>query len=120
MPVGAEGLTYAQQRAIDPKVCRQIQDACAVDIISSAFRRAQFDITVAEDTPTCGPLDHDIIAAFLEALRDGSLAGIDVIVPTRRAELLVALVKRYQELTAIAPTGIGFKRRRKPKRTVAA
>lgn len=119
-PVSTEGLTYEQQRAIDPKVCRLIQDACAVDIISSAFRRAQFDITVAQDTPTCGPLDHAIIDAFLLALRDGSLAGIDVMVSTRRAEMLVALVKRYEELTTPKPSGIGFKRNRKPKRKVAA
>lgn len=118
--VSAEGLTYDVQRTPPPAVQEKIRDECAVDLISGAFRRALFDITVAEPTKQAGALDHDIIFTFLGALIDGSLVDMLVHVSDHRAAQLVALVKRYDELTQPPKQRIDISHRRERKRKVNA
>lgn len=105
-PVGTEGLTYAQQRAIDPAVCQRIQDGCAVHLLTMAFIRIE--------AGTADALDRDLAETFLRALDDGSLVSIQVHVSNYRAQQLIERVKRHGR------HAVGFQRNRKPKRTAAS
>jgi hypothetical protein len=105
-PVGADGLTYEQQRAIDPAVARRIQDDMAVRLLINAFSR------IEEKRATA--FDLDLATSFLRGLVDATLVDVQVSVSDARAQQLIDLVRRHGMQT------VGFQRSRRTARGKAS